>query len=964
MANKNSIVKIFFSIIVIILFSFFPVHSDFSKNNYKNKMGNINSISYPKVFNLSLSDKQWIEEKLSSLTLREKCAQMVMPWVLGEYVPDDSIEFARITRLVKDDKVGGLIFFKGNILNEAMLINKMQKLSDIPLLIASDFERGLAMRLTDAIEFPYNMAVAATGNPQYAYLMGKDIAVECKAIGVNQNYAPVADINNNPENPIINIRSYSEDKNIVSEFCDAFIKGAEEENILTTAKHFPGHGDTKTDSHQELPLIEGDSAELTDNELYPFKNSIQSGVHCIMIGHLNVPAFDTTKNLPATLSKPIITGLLQNKMGFDGLIATDAMNMNAVTKYYSVGEAAVKAVEAGNDLILMPPDEEIAINAIYNAVKSGAISEDRINYSVRKILAAKKWLKLNERHPTDLDGITKIINRKSHLRLAEEIAEKSITLVKNDKKIIPVDASKIHRAACITITDGIESESDLLFQKLAEDNFDYVNKIILNKKSRPKDYIRAYQIAKQSNFILLPSFVKVRAYQGTVKLSKRNTDFINKVIRLKSPTILISFGNPYLLTLFPKAKTYLCAYGDPPVSQQAMMKAILGEINITGKLPISIPNSNYKIGDGVQIEKKTLEFSKVEEDTNYNFSKVDKLMTNGVNEKIFPGAVLLIGSKGKIIYNKPFGRFTFNQSSPQMTRDGIFDLSSVTQTIAATTAAMMLFDKAKLDLDEKVYHYFPKFKTNGKENITIQNLLLFNSGLNPKEDLTLNCSNGKQLIDSIMILKLDYPTGSKTVFCDVNMIILQKVIEKISGKPLDKFLKEKLFKPLKMTRTMFNPPDELKYYCPPTKNSKGIYQGVVENDAARLLGGVAGNSGLFSDAENLAVFVQMIIQNGVYGSEKIIKPSTVKKWITLPSNINLPSFGWENYSPGISGVGNFSSQNSFGCSNKNGISIMIDKDKELFIILLSNSSYAASKGMELQKLRANLNDTIISSISN
>ena len=565
-------------------------------------MRKVKSISYPSVFNLNESDKLWIEQHLSKLTLREKCAQMVMPWVLGEYMADDSIEFLRLTRLVKDEKVGGLIFFRGNILNEAILINKMQKIADVPLLIASDFERGLGMRLTDAIEFPYNMAVAATGDPHYAYLMGKEVSKECRALGVFQNYAPVADVNNNADNPIINIRSYSEDKKIVTEFCDAFIKGSEEENILTTAKHFPGHGDTKIDSHQEIPVINGDSTELMNNELFPFGKSIASGVHSIMIGHLNVPAFDSTKNLPATLSKPIIAELLKKKLGFDGLIATDAMNMSAVTKYFSAGEAAIKAVEAGNDLILMPPDEEVAINSIYSAVKSRAISGERVNYSVRKILAAKRWLKLNKWKPIKLDELGKVVNSKTHLRLAEEIAEKSITLVKNDKKIIPVNASKVRTATCITITDEIGTEAEMLFQKIAEENFDKVYPIILNKKSSPKDYIRAYQIAKSSNLILLPSFVRVKAYQGTVKLSKRNTDFINKIIRLKIPSVLISLGNPYLLSLFPKVQTYLCSYGDPPVSQYAMMKAILGEINISGRLPISIPNSNYKIGDGIQIQ--------------------------------------------------------------------------------------------------------------------------------------------------------------------------------------------------------------------------------------------------------------------------------------------------------------------------------------------------------------------------
>ncbi len=566
-------------------------------------MKKVNSISYPNVFNLNESDKLWIEKQLLKLSLREKCAQMVMPWVLGEYIADDSIEFSRLTRLVKDEKVGGLIFFRGNILNEAMLINKMQKIADVPLLIASDFERGLGMRLTDAIEFPYNMAIAATGDPHYAYLMGKEISKECRALGVFQNYAPVADINNNADNPIINIRSYSEDKKIVTEFCDAFIKGAEEEYILTTAKHFPGHGNTKIDSHQDIPIIDGNSNELMNNEFFPFKKLIDSGVHCIMIGHLNVPTFDSTKNLPATLSKPIITGLLKNKLGFDGLIATDAMNMSAVTKYFSAGEAAVKAVEAGIDLILMSPDEEVTINSIYNAVKSRMISEERINYSVRKIFAAKKWLKLNEWKPIKLEELGKVINSKTHLRLAEEIAEKSITLVKNDKKIIPVDAYKVRTAACITITDEIGTESEMFFQKIAKENFDKIYSVVLNKKSTTKDYIRAYQIAKSSNLILLPSFVRVKAYQGTVKLSKRNTDFINKIIQLKIPSVLISLGNPYLLSLFPNAKTYLCAYGDSTVSQQAIMKAILGEINISGKLPISIPKTNCKIGDGIQINK-------------------------------------------------------------------------------------------------------------------------------------------------------------------------------------------------------------------------------------------------------------------------------------------------------------------------------------------------------------------------
>ena len=564
-------------------------------------MGNKNSFNYPKVFQLNSIDIDWIEKTLSEMSLREKCAQMVMPWVLGDYLSNDSVEFERIEKLVKDDKVGGLIFFRGSILNEALIINKMQKLADIPLLIASDFERGLAMRLSDGLEYPYNMAVAATGDSRLSYLLGKNIAAECRALGVTQNYAPIADISNNPENPIINIRSFSEDKNIVSEFCSEFIKGTLEERVITTAKHFPGHGNTQIDSHQDLPKIKGTEKEITDNELFPFQSTINSGVHCIMVGHLDVPALDTTET-PATLSKPILTGLLKEKMRFDGLIATDAMNMNAITNYYSVAEATLKAIEAGNDLILLPPDEDVAINSIFEAIKSGDIKIERINYSVRKILAAKRWLRLEQNQLADLDELTKIISQNSHIRLAREIAEKSITLVQNKRKIIPIDPAKSRRTVCITVTDEIETESDLLFQKLVEDKFENVKKIILNKKDRVKDYQIAYQIARQADLILLPSFVKVKAYQGTVNLSKRNTDFINKLLALSVPSVLISFGNPYLLSVFPKVRAYLCAYGDVPVSQTAMISAIVGENDITGKLPISIPNTKYKIGDGIQIK--------------------------------------------------------------------------------------------------------------------------------------------------------------------------------------------------------------------------------------------------------------------------------------------------------------------------------------------------------------------------
>ena len=537
MAKKHFRSSLLIWVLLLVVFTTFPTSLNSSKLNFfgifmSKNLSNAKSIENS-LFELSNSDENWVEEKLNQMSTYEKCAQMVMPWVTGNYFAEDSKEYQRVKHLVEDVKVGGLIFFKGNILNEASLINQMQRLADVPLLISSDFERGLGMRLSDGLDFPYNMALAATGDIHLAYEMGKIVSIESRALGVQQNYAPVADVNNNPLNPIINIRSYSEDKNIVSRFTSAFVRGESEEKVLSTAKHFPGHGNTEIDSHADMPKIAVDQYNLANIELAPFSAAINAGVKSVMIGHLYVPALDPSR-VPASLSKRIVTDLLKGEMGFKGLVVTDAMNMSAVTKYYSVSEATVMAVQAGNDIILMPPDEEIAINSIYDAVEKNEISIDRINESVKKILAAKKWLQIDRNKFSDLDNLNKIISIESHKKLAKDIAVKSITLVKNDDKLIPVDPVKIRRAICISITESNDNESEKIFENEIESKFTNLQKIFLTKKSKKRDYKKAYNAAKNSGLILLPSYVRVKAYEGTVSLSETNTEFIKNILKLKN----------------------------------------------------------------------------------------------------------------------------------------------------------------------------------------------------------------------------------------------------------------------------------------------------------------------------------------------------------------------------------------------------------------------------------------------
>lgn len=963
MTIKNTFAALSLWVLLIPIFAFIP--SGYNTEKYlkeENKMELSNSTgnsSYPPMFELTIDDINWVETTLAGLTLHEKCAQMIMPWTLGNYMSEESTEYQRVEKLVKESKVGGLIFFKGDITNEALLINKMQNLSDLPLLIASDFERGLAMRLTDATEFPYNMALGATGNPHHAYEMGRAVADECRALGVHQNYAPVADVNNNALNPIINIRSYSEDKDIVKDFSEAFIKGTAERNVLATVKHFPGHGNTMVDSHQDLPTIYGTQEELLNNELVPFKAAIKAGVHSVMVAHLEVPAFEKQPGIPATLSKSIITELLKERLNFKGIVCTDAMNMSAVTKNFSVGEAAIMAVKAGNDLVLMPPDEDIALNAIYEAVLSSEIDRKQIDESVRKILAAKRWLKIENNRFSEINNLNKTISTLEHVRLAKKIAEESITLVKNDKSLIPIEPEKYKRTLCITITDGAGSDENKTFQYGVNEKFTGVKNIFLNKRSKKKEYLKAFEATRNVDLILLPAYIRVKANKGTVSLSELQENFVNKLLRLKTPVVTISFGNPYLLSAFPSAKTYLCAYGDPGVSQTAMLDAIIGVNPTTGKLPVSIPNTEFTQGYGLETSTNKL-LSIDSTDERYDFSGVNNLMTKAVKEKVFPGGVLLAAKNGKIVYTKSFGKFTYDDTSRSVTKDAIFDLASLSKVVGTTSAAMFLYDEKKLLLEDKVTKYLPAFAANGKNNITIKNLLVHNSGLIAYRNYKQLYSSPAEVINSIMDEKLEYPTGTKTVYSDLNMIVLQQVIEKITGKKLDEYLKEKLFEPLGMTRTMYNPPYGLWYYIPPTSiNGK---PGIVHDGNAAILNGVAGHAGLFSTAGDLSIFMQMLLQKGKYGDKQIIKQKTVDKFTTRESKLSSRAIGWDTPSESGSSAGEKFSANSFGHTGYTGTSIWADKAKRVFVILLTNRVYPDDTNSEILNFRPAIHNEFMKAI--
>jgi len=541
---------------------------------------------------------EWTESKLKSMSLREKIGQMIITYSDGYSLSESSVEYQRLSNLIVNEKVGGVIFFKGNAIQEAGLINSLQDLAEIPLLMSADFERGTKMRLDDGSLFPSNMALGATRNTNLAYQMGLQIAKECRAIGIGQNYAPVVDINNNSDNPIINVRSYGEDADLVSKMGDAFIKGMQDGNVIATAKHFPGHGDTDIDSHSDLPVLNFDRSRLDNLELIPFNSAIKNNVMSVMIAHLSLPSLDNESNVPASLSNNIINGLLVNEMGFKGLVVTDALNMAGVVKHFSTDDVALRCVNAGVDLILMPQGESKTISAIENAVNNGSISEDVIDNAVRKILNAKNWLKLNENKFTDEDKVSQIVNSDDAKKISRQIADESLTLVKNDGSIVPFNNASEQTCLIVSLNNGNEKA-----------NSDYfLNRFNVYNKFKSYSYYdlsgninsTGEIVTDASNYdvIIVPIYAKVKINTGTVGLPESQVSLINSLIETGKKVVVISFGNPYLIQGFPDVSSYICAYADAESSIDAAVDSFYGTIKFKGKLPVSI-SSKYKFNDGI-----------------------------------------------------------------------------------------------------------------------------------------------------------------------------------------------------------------------------------------------------------------------------------------------------------------------------------------------------------------------------
>jgi len=567
---------------------------------------------------------KWADKQLKKMSLDEKIGQLVHIGINARFLNQESPEFQTLKRHVVENKIGGITVFVGGVYETVHLINRMQENAKIPLLISADFETGVGMRFEDTTNFPWNMAIAATGNPEFARKQGEITAREARALGVLWDFAPDADVNNNADNPVINVRSYGENPNEVARFAVAFSQGLQSGNVLATAKHFPGHGDTAVDSHRGLPVINFSRERLEQVELVPFKSIVESGVGSVMVAHISLPQIDDTKiellkksikasyteaeviteaaTMPATLSANVMTKMLRGDLKFDGLIVTDAMDMSGLTLYFNQDEAAVRAFLAGADVLIKPASADMAIKGLKEAVASGRISEQRLNDSVRKQLAWKYELGLTKQKITPLERIDTAVSSSQTRQLADDIAENAVTLVKNENKNLPLAKGKKATVLCITNGEDRLFVGNTFTQALRGLGLD-AEKIVIDERSTAKEITDAIEKAKNSEIVIAGLFGRVRSgAKNSVGLPDSGARVLREVLQNKPETVSVSFGNPYLLKNFPEMKTYVVAYGDMPSLQRAAARALFGAIDFKGKLPISIAE-NYPRGTGMSLVK-------------------------------------------------------------------------------------------------------------------------------------------------------------------------------------------------------------------------------------------------------------------------------------------------------------------------------------------------------------------------
>lgn len=905
---------------------------------------------------------------LGSLTLRQKIAQLIMPWIAGSYAAFDDTTLATVRGWVDSLRIGGIVVSIGSPLDIAAKLNFLQRRSKLPLLIASDLEGGTSFRFNGGTPFPTNMGVGATGSERAAYLMGRITASEGRAAGIHLTFSPVADVNNNPANPIINTRSFGGDAKAVAGLVSATVRGIQDGGMLATAKHFPGHGDTDTDSHLSLPVIRADWRRLDSLELVPFRAAIKAGVRVVMSAHIALPGLEQGATVPATLAPEILTGILRDSLKFKGIIVTDALDMGALVNSYGPGESAVKAFLAGSDLLLMPVDPRGAINAMEEAVRAGRVTRARLDASVRRVLDAKVRLGLLRHRTVNLDSLGYAVGRRANRDTALAVSQGALVLVRDSLGLLDSLRASPRPLALISYADpNAPLVGATLLAKLAERGY-AISPFRLSATSGPASYDSAAAVARSAPLTLVVSSVRIVSGRGAIGLPAALAALIDASARDR-PTGLISFGTPYLLTQAPNVAMYLLAWTDNPLTEEAAAAALSGA-ELSGRLPIELP-PGYPLGWGISKPGRPSLCAMQP----CALAPLTALLDSAVTAGAAPGAVVAVSSHGnRFVYGT--GRLALDDPTRP---DGqtVYDLASLTKVIATTTLAMLAVSEGKLDLDAPVQRYLPAFRGVGKERVTIRHLLTHSSGLpaDPSPLLWQQTPNADSALHLVNATPLDTPPGVRMVYSDLGAIVLGEVIERVYGDKLDRLAERRIFGPLGMQSTRFRPSESWLPRIAPTEYDtawrKRIVRGEVHDENAAWLGGVAGHAGLFGSAMDVMAYGEWLLETvGRYdgkvagrnlpSSRPPVLPSIAREFVHRQNIVpgSSRALGWDTPYPGNS-AGTRLDPKSFGHTGFTGTSIWIDPSRELVIVLLTNRVHPTRNNPRVGPLRIAVADRIV-----
>jgi beta-glucosidase-like glycosyl hydrolase/CubicO group peptidase (beta-lactamase class C family) len=925
----------------------------------------------------AIKQQKWVDSIYNNMSLEQKVGQLFMVRAFSNNTKEHENS---VSELINKYQIGGLIFSSGGPVRQAKLNNQYQAISKVPLLIGMDAEWGLSMRLDSTYAFPWNMTLGAIKDDKLIEETGRYIGEHCKRIGVHFNFAPDVDINTNPKNPIIGNRSFGEDRDNVTAKGLAFMKGMQEAGVLANAKHFPGHGDTDSDSHKTLPTITFNEKRIDSIELYPYKKLIKEGLASVMVAHLNVPSLEPRQGFPSSLSKHIVTDILKDRLQFNGLIFTDALEMKGVSNYSKPGDIDLAAFLAGNDVLLISEDVPKAIEKIVEAYNTKEISEERLAHSVKKILMAKYKVGLNKYSPIGVSNLVEDLNRLKDDLLNEKLYENAITVVRNQKDLLPLRRLEARKIAYVKMGD--------------DDGSAFLDEL---KKYTRVHEIKAEQLDEliiqlQNYNTVIVGFHKSNANPWKdYKFTDQELVWLYEIARTNT-VILDVFARPYALIDLKSVEnieSIVMSYQNSEVAQRKSAQLIFGSIQAKGSLPVST-GDNFKVNDGISYNAiQSLSYGLPESVgmSSEKLKKLDSMALLAIKIKATPGLQLLVARKGKVIYNKTFGKHTYDENEPVKFED-IYDVASLTKILATLPLLMELEEKGVITLDTKLSKILPEYQASNKKNITIKEMLSHYARLRPWEPFytkTLDSATKKPSADyyrrkpspkySIKVadevfLRYDYPDTIQKIIKDSDLLstlryrysdfpyyILKKYIEGYYDKTLDELVQDHFYQSLGANYTTYNPsskfsdenivPTEIDDYFRYQK-----IQGYVHDMGAAMQNGVGGHAGVFSNANDVAKIMQMYLQKGYYGGQRYFKPETIDKFNTcyFCTKNNRRGIGFDKPQLGEDGpTCGCVSMTSFGHSGFTGTYAWADPDEDIVYIFLSNRTYPNANNNVLLK---------------